>query len=319
MLGFPSLVRRTPGVTFFAVVLVVAGCSTPQGHAQAPTTTVTKTVPPVVASVPAVTDSTTQELFARVMDTAAGAAFAGEDMGAIMQRVGELFVGSSYVGGLLDAPSDESLIVSLDKFDCVLFVETVLSLAQGIAHEDRSFDSFVGRVESLRYRDGRLDGYCSRLHYFSEWIHDNEKRGSVHNVTLALGGLRADGQLDFMSRNRDLYARFAGDDSLFAGVKAMEETLASLDRWYIPQNKIRSIYPLLRAGDIVATSTTVEGLDVSHSGLVYIQEDGGVGFLHASTKSGVTIAEDLAEYVLANRATHGIVVARPVDQRLSYD
>jgi hypothetical protein len=41
--------------------------------------------------------------------------------------------------------------------------------------------------------------------------------------------------------------------------------------------------------------------------------------LHASTNSGVTIDDDLADYVLANRSTMGIVVARPADVRMPYD
>ena len=265
------------------------------------------------------TDSTTRALFRRVMETADAEVLASEEIGHVMQRVGTLFVGSSYVGGLLDASDEEELIVSLDRFDCVLFVETALALSQGVVAGDHSFDGFVARLGRLRYRGGAMDGYCSRLHYFSEWIHDNEQRGLVHNVTLALGGIRADGSLDFMSSNRSLYARFAKNDSLFAGVVAMEDSIAHLDRWYIPQQVIRSVYPQLRAGDIVAISTTVEGLDVSHSGLVYEYPDGRRGLLHASTQDGVTIAEDLADYVLGNSATHGIVVARPVDPRLMYD
>jgi hypothetical protein len=268
---------------------------------------------------PAVTDSTTRELFRRVMDTADGDGFDDERIGRVMQEVGLLFVGSAYEGGLLDAPEEEELLVSLDRFDCVLFVETVLALSQGIVSGDRTFDGFVGRIERLRYRDGQMDGYCSRLHYFSEWIYDNEKKGAVQNITLALGGSRVAGKLDFMSRNRDLYARFAGNDSLFQGIRRMEDSLATLDRWYIPQGMIRSIYPSLQAGDVVATSTTVEGLDVSHSGLVFENPQGGIGFLHASTKNGVTVADDLADYVMSNSATFGIVVARPVNPPLPYD
>jgi hypothetical protein len=273
----------------------------------------------VGASVPAATDSTTRLRFESAMKWATTDSIAQLGFGDIVQRIGERFVGTSYVGGLLDASEEEVLVVDLDEFDCVLFVESVLSMAQGVAAGDTTFDGFVARLERLRYRDGRLDGYCSRLHYFSEWIHDNEEKGLVHNVTLALGGLRAAGDLDFMSANRDLYARFVEDDSLYLGIRQMEASIASLDRWYIPQERIRSIYPLLQSGDIIAIATTVEGLDVSHSGFAYERPDGNVGLLHASTSSGVTIDDDLADYVIANRTTMGIVVARPADARMPYD
>src|SRR5690606_24088278 len=272
-----------------------------------------------VGAVAAVADSTTRQRFESAMEWVEAESIGELEFGNIVQRMAERFVGSSYVGGKLDESEEEVLVVDLDEFDCVLFVESVLALAQGAALGDTTFDGFTDRLENLRYRDGRMDGYCSRLHYFSEWIHNNEAKGLVHNVTLALGGVRAEGELDFMSSNRDLYARFVDNDSLFLGIREMEDSIAKLDRWYIPQGRIRSIYPLLQAGDTVAIATTVEGLDVSHSGFAYKNDDGTVGRLHASTKSGVKIDDDLADYVLSNRATMGIVVTRPAVVRMPYD
>jgi len=271
------------------------------------------------ASEPVEADSTTRLVFRATMSEAIADSLHREEIGEIMQRVGTRFLGATYTAGLLDAPDEEELVISLEEFDCVLFVEAVLALSQGIVDRDTTFAGFAGRLERMRYREGQLDGYCSRLHYFSEWIHDNEEKGLVYNITLALGGLRADSRLDFMSSNRELYVRLAEDDSLFRGIRSMEASLSALDRWYVPQSRIRSLYPKLRAGDIVATATTVAGLDVSHSGLVYDHGDGRIGFLHASTSDGVTVAEDLSEYVTANRATMGIVVARPVDVRNGHD
>ncbi len=232
-------------------------------------------------------------------------------IGRIVQNVGLHFVGNPYVAGLLDRTPVETLVTSFDGFDCVLLVETAVAAARGIRDEDYSFDGFLERIQSLRYRSGVLDGYCSRLHYFSEWIRDNEKRGTVRNLTESLGGELLEKKLDFMTSHRESYPRIAANDSLFSGIAKMEASLVGLPLYYIPQDEISSFYGLLQPGDIIATATSVGGLDVSHSGLVY-QDGERVGFLHASTTGGVMVSPDLQQYVQNIDIQIGIVVARPL-------
>ena len=260
-------------------------------------------------------DSTTEQLFKDVMAFARAERLHGRSFGEIVQAVGMRFLQTPYVAGKLDEPEQETLIVDLTGFDCVLYVEAVLALARGIAIEDYAYETFVSHIQDQRYRDGALDGYCSRLHYFTEWILNNEARGAVKNITKTLGGELLDKQLTYMSEHRDSYPRFATNDSLFQGIQAMERNLADLDHYYIPQDRIRAVYDRLRPGDIIATSTHIEGLDVTHTGLVYADDDGGIGFLHASTSGGVMVSPDLQDYIQNNSVQIGIVVARPVDPR----
>lgn len=232
-------------------------------------------------------------------------------VGEIIQHVGLHFVGTPYEAGLLDRLPEETLVASFDGFDCVLLVETALAAARGIRDQDYRYERFLDELRSLRYRSGVLNGYCSRLHYFSEWIHDNETRGAVLNITEELGGEPLEKRLDFMSSHRSSYPRMADNDSLFAGIVEMESSIADLELFYIPQDRIESAYDGLRAGDIIATATSVGGLDVSHSGLVY-RDGEGVGFLHASTAGGVMVSPDLRRYVQDIDIQIGIVVARPL-------
>jgi hypothetical protein len=252
--------------------------------------------------------------FERVMDAAREHDWKALPLGAIVQRVGEQFLGAPYEGGLLDRSAEETLHTGLDRFDCVLFVESALALARGIAEGDFGHDAFARRIEEQRYRDGKRDGYCSRLHYFTEWIRDNERRGTVRDITREIGGEALPRRLDFMGRHRDSYPLLA-DDSLYAGILEMEERLGDHVFHHVPASRIRSVYPLLEAGDIVAFVTRVEGLDVSHTGLVYDAGDGGRGVLHASLDRGVIISPDLQAFVEGNRSQTGIVIARPVDHR----
>ena len=258
-------------------------------------------------------DSTTERLFKDLMDYARAERLHERPLGEIMQAVGMRFLQTPYVAGMLDEPEKETLIVDLTGFDCVLFVEAALALARGIAVEDYSYETFAGHILDQRYRDGVLNGYCSRLHYFSDWIANNEARGTVRNITRELGGERLDKELTFMSKNRDKYPRFAEDDSLFQGIREMEARLANLEIFYIPQDRIAGVYDQLQAGDIIATATHLKGLDVTHSGLVYDDGQGGIGFLHASTNGGVKVSPDLQDYVQNNKVQIGIVVARAVE------
>jgi cell wall-associated NlpC family hydrolase len=237
-------------------------------------------------------------------------------LGEIMQAIGLQFLRKPYVAGLLDEPAEETLVVTFAKFDCVLFVETALAMARGIAVEDYTYETFARHLREQRYRDGALNGYCSRLHYFSEWIADNEVRGTVENVTRALGGAPLDKQLTFMGAHRQSYPRLVASDSLFQCIRGMEADLAGLALYYIPQDRIRAVYDRLQAGDIVAMATKIGGLDVVHTGLVHANYDGSKGLLHASTKNGVVVSPDLQAYVQNIPNQIGIVIARPLDPRV---
>jgi len=252
--------------------------------------------------------------FDRVMAEAASGDWQTRPIGEVVQLAGEQFMGAPYEGGLLDRTPGESLYTGLDRFDCVLFVESALALARGIVVGETDRASFERRIEEQRYRDGTRNGYCSRLHYFTEWIVDNERRGTVHDISREIGGELLEKRLDFMSAHRDSYPLLAGD-SLFAGILEMEKDLENHEIWYLPQDRIRAAYPALRGGDILAFVTSVKGLDVSHTGLVYDTGNGGRGVLHASLDRGVVVSNDLASYVEGNRTQIGIVVARPVDPR----
>ncbi len=302
-------------VSFFrsAVVLAMlvvltsacAGDPAPTGDSPADTRLVNETQ---IADV----DSTVTRIFDSLMERARAEEWAKAPLGKVMMNVGEWFGGNPYVAGTLDQPAYEQLVVKLDGFDCVTFVESTLALARTITDESYSLPAFVENLESQRYRDGKLDGYCSRLHYFSDWIINNESRGHVRNITREIGGELLDKNIDFMTTHRESYPHLV-DDSLFAGIQEMEERLKDFQMYYIPQHKISSVYDRLQAGDILAIATDIEGLDVSHTGMVYKHEDGRAGFLHASTAKGVIVSPDLQAYVENNRRQIGIVVARPLD------
>ncbi len=253
--------------------------------------------------------------FQPVMEYAIKQNLAENSMAEIMQAIADYFIGTPYKAGLLDQSDRESLVITLDGFDCVLFVETVLAMARGIAMEDYSYLTFINHIRNQRYWKGKMDGYCSRLHYFSEWIADNQRRGNVRDIGVELGGERVKKQLFFMSKNRWDYPHIARNDTNYQCIVSMENSISKLKFNYIPYYKISSVYSQLRPGDIIAVATEINGLDVTHTGLVYRNSDGNIGFIHASPAGKVTVAYDLERYIWNVESAIGILVARPVDPR----
>lgn len=265
----------------------------------------------VPAAQPSPPDSVTAQRFAAAMAFARAENLATQPIGVIMQALGETLLETPYEAGTLDRNEEETLVVGFGGFDCVTFVESMLAMARGVRAGAYDYATFTRHLEEQRYRDGRLNGYCSRLHYFTEWIDNNARRGIVEPLTEALGGDPFDKTLTFMSEHRASYPLLARNDSLFAELQLIERDLADLRLFYIPEHRIREVYPRLQAGDIVALATDIEGLDVTHTGLVYDFGDGRIGLLHASTSAGVTISPDLQAYVENNKRQIGIIVSRP--------
>lgn len=249
--------------------------------------------------------------FERVIQYAKQQNLYDRPLGEIIEAIADNFLGKPYAEGLLDKSGEEKLVVTLNGFDCVLFVETVLAISRGIAVKDYDYQNFVDRLESQRYLNGKMNGYCSRLHYFSEWINDNQKRQTVENVTAQLGGIPMEKKLNFMTSHRSSYPQIANHESTYQCIVGVEADLAKVSVNYLPTNRIKSAYSQLQPGDIIAVATDIKGLDVTHTGFVYRTADGNIGLIHASPAGEVTVARDLHRYISRVESAIGIVVARP--------
>lgn len=256
-------------------------------------------------------DAETRAAFDRIMTRARRERWHERPYGELVQTVAAALLGARYEEGLLDVNENEALVVDLTAFDCVLYVENVLALAEAIARQDYAWGPYTANLEALRYRGGALDGYCSRLHYFTDWIWDNARRGNVRDVTQEAGGVPFEKTLDFMSTHRDAYPRLAAD-STYQCIVRVEAALRERELYYVPEGRIAEVYDRLQPGDVIATATDIEGLDVTHTGFVYRTPEGGTGFIHASLTGEVKVSDDLARYVQANARQIGIIVARPM-------
>lgn len=256
-----------------------------------------------------------EKTFRRIMQYVSTKKLYQRPMGEIVQAIADQFLGTAYKADLLDQSKEETLVITLNKFDCVLFVETVVALARGVAVQDYSSETFVNHIREQRYRNGQIDGYCSRLHYFSDWILDNQKRGAVQNIAQELGGVPLNKTMNFMSTHRQSYPPLASSDVNYQCMVETENKLNEVTVDYIPTTLIRRVYDRLQPGDIIAIATNLPGLDVTHTGLVYRTREGNIGFIHASPIGEVTIARDLQRYTGKVKNAIGILVARPSDPR----
>ena len=242
-------------------------------------------------------------------------------LGDAMARLGRTFVGTTYTPGTLEVDGPERIVINLRELDCVTFVESVYALSALIRDRhlptDATSDALIARyareIEGLRYRGGRLDGYASRLHYFSEWIADNQSRGRVRDLTADLGGVPYPAPVDFMSRHPEAYRQLA-DSMVVREIQEVEARLARQDRWRIPQEALADAARGIQDGDIIAATSVVAGLDVAHTGIA-LWEDGMLHLLHAPLVGReVEISQlPLAERIQGIHGQDGIMVARPVE------
>lgn len=233
-------------------------------------------------------------------------------VGETMVYVGKSFLGTPYVAKTLEVGATETLVINLQGLDCTTFVENVLALSLMLQKEEKAFTDFTTNLETIRYIDGKMDGYASRLHYFSEWIANNAKKGLIKDITGELGGKEITKEINFMSTHRDLYP-FLADAINFQKIKASEKFLNSRAICVLAQDQLAKSEALIEPGDIIALATSINGLDVTHTGLALKMANGRVHLLHASTTGEVTISkEPLVDYLKKIKHNTGIMVARPL-------
>ncbi len=228
----------------------------------------------------------------------------------ILQQTAEFFLNAPYVAGTLDKNDTERLVINLREFDCVTFVETVIALANTVVSDDLSFDNFASQLKRIRYRNGIVDGYDSRLHYTSDWIYDNVKKKILSEASQRLGGISETKTIDFMTSHRTAYRLLKTDDQMLERIRNIEgEINARGGFYYLPKEKLESAKVDIPHMAIIAFTTSIKGLDTTHTGFAY-KKDGKLTFIHASSaKNNVVIDEKtLSDYCKTQKKCTGITV-----------
>ena len=230
----------------------------------------------------------------------------------IVVETGQRFLGAPYEPATLERVGPEELVVNLRAFDCVTFVENAVVLAGLIRVGKTGFTDYLAALERIRYRHGRLDGYASRLHYFTDWLYDNGRKGIVSDVTRSIGGVPFRKAFHYLTDRREDHPALK-EPATFRRLRVIEGACARRSRFYIPKADITGTESRIAGGDIIAITTAETGIDVSHTGIAarFGEE---IHLLHASSAAEKVILSEapLKSYLRARRSRTGIIVGRVI-------
>ena len=228
------------------------------------------------------------------------------------------FINQPYVAHTLEVFDDERLVVNTRELDCTTLVENVLALTLCARHHKTSFADFLYYLQALRYRGGVIKGYPSRLHYFSDWIRDNQRMGFVTEIQEPNPPFTAVQTLniDYMSQHPDAYKALKAQPSLISIIREQERELTGLKFSMIPKSEViktnsRTLRSAIKDGDVIAMTTNMRGLDISHLGFAVWKPD-GLHLLNASMRHK-KVEEDptlFREYVRTRTSFTGIRIVR---------
>lgn len=232
----------------------------------------------------------------------------------IIIELGKSFLGTEYVPNTLEKGDREELVIHLTGLDCYTFLESALVFARCIKSGKTTFEDYQNELINVRYRDGLKKEYPSRLHYFSDWIYDMNKRGVGKDVTKQIGGVQYKKRIDFMRKHVDSYRQLKENPMFVIEIASFEKKISKRKYFYIPQEKIEKIESKIENGDIIGITTNIEGLDIAHTGIAVRMEDGRIHLMHApNVGHKVQISEKpLADYIKGNKKQTGIMVLRPL-------
>lgn len=231
----------------------------------------------------------------------------------LIPELGKYFLGQEYVAHTLEVNEEEKLIVNLRELDCTTYAENLLALARTIKSENQSFEQFAREIEKIRYRDGKRDEYPSRLHYFSDWIYNNKENDLVTTPADSFGNPFPN-KVSFMSNNPDSYKHLKNNPDYVSVIEQQEKVINEKSYFFIPKENIAEYEHLLKEGDIIGLTTSINGLDVAHVG-VLVEQDGKLHLLHASqSKLKVEISDEpISSFLKPESKNTGIMIARPVE------
>lgn len=226
------------------------------------------------------------------------------------------FLGVPYVAHTLEINDDERLVVNTRQLDCTTFVETVTALKCCAQQGKRGFTDYLDALRQLRYRQGRMDGYPSRLHYFTDWIRDKSEMQLVIDIQQPNPPFTAvqTVNVDYMSTHPTAYKALKANAALIPAIRASEQSLTGMQVRYIPKRLLRNNALLRKAvkdGDILAITCNKKGLDIAHLGFAVWRKD-GLHLLNASMIHKKVVEEPMTlyQYMQKHKTHTGIRVVR---------
>ena len=227
-------------------------------------------------------------------------------------EIGYSFIGTPYVGATLENGLEEKLVINLRELDCTTFVENCLALARTVKSGKTDFTSYITELEHIRYRNGIRNEYLSRIHYFSEWIHNNNEKKIVTDEPNLMGE-RFDKPIRFMSSHPASYPVLKAHPELIPTLAAQEKDISSIEFYYFPKSNPENLLKNLHHGDIIGLTSSIEGLDINHTGII-VWKDNQFHLLHAGQSGKKVLISDspIIDFIKPESKNTGIMIARPI-------
>lgn len=225
-------------------------------------------------------------------------------------------IGRPYVAHTLEGNDDECLVINTRQLDCTTLVETATALY--LCHQRRqyTFEDYCLMLLTLRYHDGKMCGYPSRLHYFTEWIVDNTDKGLVKEVQMDFAPFNATQTIsvNFMSTHPEYYEALKRQPSLIEPIVDNESRINGMTFRYIPKGDVTGSAAMREAvkdGDIIAITCSTKGLDIAHVGFA-VWEKNELHLLNASMIHKKVVLEPmtLRQYLSRHSSHTGIRIVR---------
>lgn len=210
------------------------------------------------------------------------------------------FIGRPYVASTLEGDKQERLVVNTRQLDCTTLVETVTALTLCAQNRQYSWFAYKHTLVDIRYRGGIINGYPSRLHYFTEWITDNTRAGVVTEVQSPNPPFSAvqTVKVSYMSTHPQSYQALREHPEFVSAISKMEREVSGAKYRYIPKQVVGNHQLLRKAihdGDIIAITCNKPGLDIAHLGFAFWKQD-GLHLLNASQLHKKVVIEPMTLY-----------------------
>ena len=205
-------------------------------------------------------------------------------IGSRINLLSRIFLGHPYKPDPLigSAHTAEVFTASLDGFDCVTYLETIVALARA-----SNADDFTKWLRKIRYERGRIQ-WDRRNHYMTRWIRNNVREGIVKAISMpAVSTLKMERVLNVVP----------GLDPQRTRMKCA------------PKAEVPKLERHLQTGDLIFFASTRKHLDVFHAGII-VRDGKKVLMRHASRSQGCVVDQQLREFLKANRMT-GVIAVRP--------
>jgi len=226
------------------------------------------------------------------------------------------FHGIPYVAHTLEVNNQEQLVVNTRELDCTTLVETVTALTLCVKQEKRQWTDYLDMLRTLRYRQGVLNGYTSRLHYFTDWILDKQQMEFVEEIQQPNPPFTAVQRIDvdFMSQHPQYYKALKANPALVPVIRQQEQALTGKTFRYIPKHEVKNtklMCQTIKDGDIIAITCNKKGLEIAHLGFAVWQKD-GLHLLNASQLHHKVVTEPmtLRQYLQKHKTHTGIRIIR---------